>query len=92
MSVFVKVWGVNLMGDLPERWFEGDIQYRCSEGHVSPRTLKSGESGYLCRDCRLPVLVTFPEDTEESTLGAEVFAIRWYFKTREERMPIGSSD
>jgi len=89
MSVFVTVQGVRLVGDVPDRWFEGDTKFRCPRGHVSLRYLKSETRGDLCLgSCGLPVLRTFPEDTEGNLLGAEIFAVRWYHLTNQERRAV----
>ena len=48
----------------PDAWFEAGL-WRCINGHVSTRYLKSEETGLdLCLECEKPLALTFPEDTE----------------------------
>ena len=50
---------------LPERWLE-DPHWRCVNGHVSIRYLKSEEFGCdLCLGCGASVRLTFPEDEDD---------------------------
>lgn len=49
---------------LPDAWIN-PTKFRCSNGHVSARTLKSEERGDLCLACMCPVRITFPEDVED---------------------------
>lgn len=46
---------------IPDRWFE-DPHWRCLNGHVSRRYLKTEEYGDLCLACQKPVRLSFPED------------------------------
>jgi hypothetical protein len=57
-----KETGPRFLG-LPDRWYE-DPAWRCSNGHVSKRYLKSEEDGAICLACYSKVWLTFPEDKE----------------------------
>lgn len=50
---------------LPDAWYEAG-RYRCANGHVSQRILKSEARGDLCLECQAIVRLTFPEDTEKT--------------------------
>lgn len=53
--------GTQFFLGLPERWLD-EPRWRCLNGHVSRRYLKSEEHGDLCLACEQPVRLTFPED------------------------------
>ncbi len=61
-----KQLGNEFFMDLPDRWYEKPgPKWRCSNGHVSVRYLKSERLGYnACLECFEPVHLTFPEDEE----------------------------
>lgn len=62
--------GETFMGR-PDRWWETP-QYRCVNGHVSTRVLKSEELGRdacLASGCMEPLTLTFPEDVEGPLLA-----------------------
>lgn len=49
---------------LPERWLDSP-HYRCEEGHISTRYLKSERLGRsACLACGGALWLTFPEDKE----------------------------
>lgn len=53
---------------IPDRWFAapGPL-FRCTQGHVSARVLKSEALGRdACLACMEPVLITFPEDKDDT--------------------------
>jgi hypothetical protein len=50
---------------IPERWYD-DLTFRCVNGHVSCRYLKSELHGDLCLACGEYVMMTFPEDVEDA--------------------------
>ncbi len=50
---------------LPDRWFD-DVTWRCTNGHISKCFLKSEVKGDLCLACGAAVLITFPEDVEDT--------------------------
>lgn len=56
--------GPLFMKRLPERWLD-DPTFRCTQGHVSKRVLRSEKEGDCCLECGHPVLMTFPEDKED---------------------------
>lgn len=56
--------GMPLFLRLPDHWFER-THWRCTEGHVSRRYLKSEERGDSCLACLAPVVLTFPGDTDD---------------------------
>lgn len=59
--------GPRFMG-IPDRWFAapGPL-FRCTQGHVSARVLKSEALGRdACLACMEPVLITFPEDKDDT--------------------------
>lgn len=50
----------------PDRWWDAP-HWRCRNGHVSTRYLKSEALGYdacLAGGCQEPLCLTYPEDTE----------------------------
>lgn len=55
--------------DRPDRWWD-DPHWRCINGHVSTCYLKSEERGAvrLAGRCRMPVALTFPEDSDGCAL------------------------
>lgn len=58
-----KETGTRFMG-MPDRWLD-DPTWRCANGHVSKRYLKSEELGRAaCLECRAQIWLTFPEDDE----------------------------
>lgn len=78
MSAFETLLGVPLFAGVPERWMDHP-KWRCGNGHISTTILKSEAKGMnLCLGCYEPVSLTFPEDEEGNTLGAEVLALRRY--------------
>lgn len=48
---------------LPERWLDNPT-WRCLNGHVSKRVLKTEAHGDLCLACRERLVFTFPEDKD----------------------------
>lgn len=64
--------GPRFMGDIPERWMDGDMRWRCPNGHVSGGYIKSEEfGGDCCQRCYSNpanrgsyVRISFPEDTD----------------------------
>ncbi len=60
-----KETGPRFLG-LPERWLD-DPHWRCPNGHVSTRYLKSEELGRdACLECRGVLWTTFPEDMDDA--------------------------
>jgi hypothetical protein len=51
--------------DPPDRWC-CPPRWRCAAGHVSARYVQSERRGDRCLACDAPVLLTFPEDKEET--------------------------
>lgn len=58
-----KEKGERFMG-LPCRWYDAGPKWRCANGHVSTRYLKSEESGNVCLACHGQLWLTFPEDED----------------------------
>jgi hypothetical protein len=55
----------------PERWLD-DPTWRCENGHVSKRYLKSERLGRsACLECEGHLWLTFPEDRERPNGGSE---------------------
>lgn len=55
----------NRFSGRPERWWN-DPHWRCENGHVSTRYLKSEELGTdVCLSCRGWIWLTFPEDKDD---------------------------
>jgi hypothetical protein len=51
----------------PDRWWDAHT-WRCDNGHVSTRVLRSealGRDACLAGQCRAPVHLTFPEDVDD---------------------------
>lgn len=61
--------GAAMFMGLPDRWL-ADPTWRCLNGHVSKRFLKT-ETGDRCLACGDLVLLTFPEDAEDGSDGAQ---------------------
>lgn len=58
--------GGELFMDWPDRWWDTHA-WRCINGHVSTRVLKSealGRDACLAEECRAPMCLTFPEDRD----------------------------
>lgn len=55
--------GGRLFLGIPDRWLD-DPTFRCVNGHVSKRILKSEVKGDLCLECGGAVVATFPEDSD----------------------------
>lgn len=58
---------------LPDRWYElPGPKFRCPNGHISRRVLKSeARGGDLCLACHKFVILTHPEDSEGAALQEE---------------------
>lgn len=54
-----------MFSGIPDRWYDSPT-WRCKNGHVSKRFLKSEVCGDVClaSGCGAHVYLTFPEDTE----------------------------
>lgn len=48
---------------IPERWLD-DPTWKCYNGHISKRYLKSEEYGDLCLACQTPVRMCDPDERE----------------------------
>jgi hypothetical protein len=48
---------------IPERWLD-DPTWKCDNGHVSKRFLKSETRGDLCLACLAPVRLCDPDEVE----------------------------
>lgn len=61
-----RLEGQKMFLGMPERWLEHGPVFRCENGHVSYRILKSEEDGDVClaAGCRGRCRITFPEDHE----------------------------
>ena len=55
--------GAEMFLSIPDRWYD-DPTWRCVNGHISKRYLKTDRGG-TCLACGKPVLLTCPEDKEE---------------------------
>lgn len=65
-EALAKEAGERFMG-MPERWYD-DPHWRCENGHVSTRYLKSSALGRdACLACFGWLFLTFPEDTDSTT-------------------------
>jgi hypothetical protein len=54
---------------IPERWLDNPT-WKCSNGHISKRFLKSEALGYdACLTCFKPVKLCDPDETEKVRLG-----------------------
>lgn len=60
-----KARGDKMFLGIPDFWYEKPgPKYRCQNGHVSARILKSEDYGDLCLVCLLSVYMTYPEDVD----------------------------
>jgi hypothetical protein len=59
--------GAPMFMGIPDRWYElPGPKYRCENGHVSSRVLKSERGRDSCLACGGRLLMTFPEDDENT--------------------------
>lgn len=55
--------GAPMFMGIPDRWYD-DAWWRCGDGHVSRRYLRTEERGDRCLACDRRVWLTWPEDVE----------------------------